>query len=55
MFLFSGFKAVESAAEIFQYSVEEITKAKSEANVQQVAIVGCGGIYNCLIMTGYLH
>ncbi|CAB3980622.1 Hypothetical predicted protein [Paramuricea clavata] len=39
----AGFKAVESGEEIFQYSVEEIIKAKSEANVEQVVIVGYGG------------
>jgi hypothetical protein len=56
-FLFSGFKAVESGEEIFQYSVEEIIKAKSEANVEQVVIVGYGGkiLYNFRYVRCYVY
>ncbi|XP_046843571.1 putative hydroxypyruvate isomerase [Xenia sp. Carnegie-2017] len=39
----AGFKGVESGDEIYQYSIEEIAKAKSEANVRQIVIVSFGG------------
>ncbi|XP_028404634.1 putative hydroxypyruvate isomerase isoform X2 [Dendronephthya gigantea] len=45
----AGFKAVESGDEVYQYAVDEIKKAKSEANVQQIVMVGYGGTQNTVI------
>lgn len=42
---FQGFKGVECGDEIYQYSTEQLLKAKTQANVEQVVIVGCGGWY----------